>query len=282
MLLVLLLLGLLFAQPSFAQETPTTITATITPTETPSPIPTPTPDPNIALFLQYQTDYLYQRDLFQASYLDYTQKKQVHTKYGTITTQKDKIDATKKTLIDRNNMMRAYTIALRTKLNLNRQINPIITQKNQIELSKWESWFDEQNSVIPALNNESDITKWSQEFTNKLIVIKQYWYTALVQDEVNLRQITLKDLKELSAIVQTSLSSTNPEIQQWLTSLPIKSDLVDTSLRNAVNATLKPQDQNQFNNFYPDAKEEISKANSYLLEINNNLKSIVIKFGQKN
>jgi len=287
MILALLIFLLPLTQPVFAQDvsiTPETATAspTLSVTNTPTPLPTPTPDPNIALFQQYQKDFLFQRDLYQSSYLDYTQKKQVHTKYGTITTQKDKIDATKKVLIDRNNMMRAYTIALRTKLNINKSINSTDTEKDQIELSKWESWFDEQNSVIPALNNESDISKWSQSFSNKLISIQQFWYTALVQNETNLRQITLSNIKNLASEIQSSLQTSNPEVQQWLTSLPIKSDLVDTSLTNAANKTLVKQDLTRFNNFYPSAKTELSKANSYLLEMDNNLKSIITKFGPQN
>ena len=287
MILALLIFLLPLTQPVFAQDvsiTPETATAspTLSVTNTPTPLPTPTPDPNITLFQQYQKDFLFQRDLYQSSYLDYTQKKQVHTKYGTITTQKDKIDATKKVLIDRNNMMRAYTIALRTKLNINKSINSTDTEKDQIELSKWESWFDEQNSVIPALNNESDISKWSQSFSNKLISIQQFWYTALVQNETNLRQITLSNIKNLASEIQSSLQTSNPEVQQWLTSLPIKSDLVDTSLTNAANKTLVKQDLTRFNNFYPSAKTELSKANSYLLEMDNNLKSIITKFGPQN
>lgn len=279
MLLALLFFLLIPAQSVFAQNASSSAQAA-TPSAT--SIPTPTPDPNIALFAHHQTDFLFQRDQYQSAYLDYTQKKQVHTKYGTITTQKDKIDATKKALAGRNSMMRAYTIALRTKLNLTKSINPTDTEKDQIELSKWESWFDEQNAVIPALNNESDISKWVSDFQKKMIDIQQSWYTALVQDETNIRQTTLSNIQSLAADIQSSLQTSKPEVQEWLTSLPIKSDLVNTSLNNAISQTIRPQDQTRFNNFYPSAKAELSKANSYLLEMNNNLKSIITKFGSQN
>jgi hypothetical protein len=279
--MILSLLIILLFTPASALAQDASISAqTATPSAT--SIPTPTPDPNIALFLQYQTDYLFQRDQYQSAYLDYTQKKEVYTKYGTITTQKDKIEATKVALISRNNMMRAYTIALRTKLNINKFIDPTDTEKVQIELSKWESWYDEQNSVIPALNNESDISKSSRDFQKKLISIQQFWYIALVQNEANLRLITLGDIQQLATTIQTSLQQSQPEVQQWLTSLPIKSDLVNTSLSNAINLTTRQQDQTKFSNFYPSSKSELSKSNSYLLEMNNNLKSIITKFGSTN
>jgi hypothetical protein len=260
-----------FAQDSSVSATPATPTATI--------IPTPTPNPAIALFAQYQNDYNYQRDLYQKAYLEYLNKKNIYTKYGTITTQQEKFDATKKALSARNNTLRAYLIALRVDLDKYKTVNSTETEKLQIELSKLESWCLEQNLIIDSLNNEDDVKKWIEgQFVPNFITIQQVAKTALVLHENNQILTILNNLKNLSSDIK-SATQNNPTVQSLLSSMPIKYDLVTTSTKNAYDLTqTKQYPGSPFNDFYPNSKKEITKAQGYLVEIQNSLKSIVNKY----
>lgn len=273
---ILLLFFFVFTSPVHAQES--TISAQAI-TLTPTIIPTPTTNPKVALFEQYKNDYLFQRDLYQKTYIDYTAKKQVHTKYGTLTTQLDKFNATKNTLLIRNKMLKTYLTALRVDLDKYKTASPVETEKNQINLSKWEDWFNEQNLIITAYNNDADIAKWVQNFNKQYVLIQKDIYTALVQHQINSKIQTLNEIKLLAMEIQNSPKN-SIENQEWFSNLPIKSDLVMSSLKNAIDLTNKKQTFNKFIDFYLDSSKELNIANNYLTGILKDLKSIVIKFNQ--
>jgi hypothetical protein len=267
----LLILFLLFTSPLHAQDASPS-TSEVTPTV----LPTPTP----RLFDQYQKDYLFQYDLYQQAYLKYVDKKKVYTKYGTITTQKEKFAAAIEAIDVRNKAIKSYLMALRELLDDYTQADLTTTSKNQIELEKWESWYNEQLFVVPAINNEDDLRKWVETFKINFPLTQQVIYTALIQHESNLRKLGLNQLQDIAQDIQSS-ANIRPESQQWVSSLAVKSDLVNTSLANAYNLTKKKQNQAKFSNFYPDAKLELSKSAGYLREISGDLKLIIIKFIQK-
>ena len=150
-------------------------------------------------------------------------------------------------------------------------------EKVQIDLSKWESWTNEQITVIPALNNDSDVTRWATDFKNQYPVIQRAIYSALVQHEANLRQTTLIQIQSIADSIKTN-AKIQPESQQWISTLAVKSDLVNTSINNSINYTQRSQNQGRFSNFYPYSRLELSKANNYLIEIIGDLKLIVTKF----
>lgn len=268
----LILLFLITSKPVFAQDASTSAsTATASATATPAP----------RLFLQYQKDYLFNYDLYQQAYLKYTEKKQVYTKYGTITTQKDKFIAAIDAINARNKTLKSYLLALRVMLDDYKTTNPTETEKAQIELSKWEAWFNEQFTVVPALNNQDDLNNWITTFNINYVNVQQAIYTALVRNEVNLHQLTLNSLQQVAQDIKNN-PDIKPESEQWINTLTVKSDLVSTSLGDAMSLTVKKNNQiNKFDDFYSSAKISMTKANDYLREITTDLKLIVNKFYKK-
>jgi hypothetical protein len=242
------------------------------PTESVARLPTPTPD----LVAQYFTDLSFQQNQYQKDYLDYVAKSKVHTTYRTITTQKERLDATRLVLITRNNLLKTYLMYLRVLLAKHSGSSPTETERLQIELSKWEAYFDEQNSIVTSLNNESDITVWSADFAQKYITVQQLLYTTLVQHEINQRTEVTAMLQSLTNQIQNS-GKINSDIQ-WFSDLPIKFDLVAQSLsKSAATSVTRQNNPTRFYNFYPDAKLELNKAKNYLAQIATDLKVIVIK-----
>lgn len=245
---LLILLGLLTSKICFAQDA----------------------SPSATLFSQYQTDYLHWRDLYNQSYLVFIDKKNTHTKYQTLTTKQERLDAAIKTFITRNTMLVSYLRALRAALEISQPQNPTDTEKVQIEISQTENWLNEQNTILSSINNDNDVDRWVEEFKNKHIEIQQFIYTALIQNEINSRT---KILNDIIALNQSLSIPTN-------ISLPVKSDLIKSALKAALATTQKKQNANRFNNFYPEAKQEIIKADSYLAELLSDLKAIIIKRSQ--
>ncbi|MBP6989580.1 hypothetical protein KBB48_02300 [Candidatus Shapirobacteria bacterium] len=231
------------------------------------------------LYSQYRTDYLYQQSQYQKNYLDYLNKKDVYIQYRTISSEKDKIVATKNVLYSRNLMLKSYLMALRVGLDKYKSINPNDTEKSQIEIKKWEDWTDEQNLIIPNFNNTSDIQNWAKTFQSRYIEIQKVIYSGLTQANINLRLYNLNEIKLLADTIKSDQNNPDPT-NDWFASYPVKSDLILKSFQNA--STLRNQNQKGrfFSNFYPEVKVEINKADGYLKNLLTDLKSIAIKLNQ--
>ena len=228
---------------------------------------------------QYRQDYSFQVSEYQKKYIDYIDKKEIYTKYRTITSKKDKIDAAKSALIARNTMLKSYLLALRVNFDSFKTLSGITTQKIQIELSRWEDWCQEQNLIIDNLNSQNDISSWVDDFQTKYIPIQTVIYTALTQNQINQRLLSLELIKKLAENLKAN-PQTGDLLNDWLNSLPVKSDLVSAKLKNAQNLTQTKQLSNRFINFYSNAKTELNEADRYLQNMLSDLKAVAIKLNQ--
>ena len=230
-------------------------------------------------FSQYQSDYLYQYNLYQQTYSKYHEKDQVYDKYQTITAQKEKIATAKDALIARNHTLKSYFLALQSLLEEQKSAHPSETQTLQDNLAQWEQWLDDQTSIISAIDDQESLQTWVTDFKSKYIEIQQLEYSSLVQHEINLRQQTLNQIQSLANDIKNN-PQIKPESQQWISTLADKSSLVSQNLSKALTLTQKKQVSTRFSNFYPSAKTELSSAQNYLKEITTDLKLIVSRFYQ--
>jgi hypothetical protein len=259
-----ILLFLIFVSPIRAQE----VTAAASPTTTP-----------VDLFKQYQDDYLYQYNLYQQTYSIYLEKKQVYKKYGTATTQNEKLLAAKETINARNRMFKSYLMALRVMLDVYKTADFSQTETDQNNLKDLEIWFDQQIPIVSAVSNDHDLQSWVNDFVIKYKLIQQSIYTALVQDEANLRWLTLNQSQTLMQNIKN-----NPHLitdsQQWLQSYTDKSTLTTNAINAAMALTKKNQTGTRFANYYPSAKDNFKLARKNLTGIVGDLKLIIIRFYQ--
>jgi len=123
--------------------------------------------PSAQLFNQYQSDYLYQYNLYGQAYADYSDKKQIFAKYGTVTTQNDAFLAAVTAINARSRVFESYLMALRVILDNYRDANPVQTAADQAQLSSWESWFSDQITVVSAITNTHDLQIWIKTFQGK-------------------------------------------------------------------------------------------------------------------
>ena len=233
----------------------------------------------VSLFNQYQSDYVYQYNLYQQAYSKYTEKSQIYAKYKTITTQKDKISTAISAINARNLTLKSYFMALRVLLDQSKSANPDTTQAIQDKLSLLENWITDQSAIILTLDDLDKLQQYATSFQKKYIEIQQIVYTALVQNEVNLRQLTLNELQSLTDIIKNN-PQIKPESQQWIATLSTESDSVSFSLTNALNLTKKEQFTTNFINFYPSSQDQLNNAQNRLIKITSDLKLIVNRFYQ--
>lgn len=229
------------------------------------------------LFTQYRKDYLFLRDEYQKNYLNFLNKKNVYIQYRSITSEQDMIESSKAVLFSRNKMLKSFLMTLRIGLDKYKTINSVNTEKNQIQLSKWEEWLDEQNLIIPNFTNSSDIKEWATLFKSRYLEIQNAFYQALTQAEVNLRLYNLNEIKLLAEEINLDPKSNN-DTEDWFANFPVKSDLVKKSLEAATTLAQKPQKGKTFNNYYPEVRVQTQKADSYLKSLLADLKAITIKF----
>lgn len=254
----------------------------LAPTDTPAPTPTPTPifptptiHPGRDLYSQYKTDYLFLRDNYQRDYLTYIDKSRIYTKYGTVISQKEKLDAAQTALISRNKMFGAYLQTIRTQLDIYQHSAPTDTEALKIDLARYESWFNEQTQILLSINNVTDMDTWAKEFRPKYISIQTLVYNSLIRIEINSMLEALSQIKILADTIRPHTTN-----QGWVSTLEVKTDLVRQSLNNALETGKVKQNQNRFSDFYPDAQKQLTKARDYLSDINNDLKIVVIKYYQ--
>jgi len=224
-----------------------------------------------------KTDYLYQYDLYNQSYQVYNEKKQINLKYNTIATQKELFTATINSINARNFALKTYLIALQIDLNKYIALDTESTQKLQNELLKWENWLESQQKVVNNINSDQDLKKWAELFQQKYPQIQNAIYSALSQNEINLRLQTLSKIQLLASNIKVD-PKIKPQSLQWLDSLTSKSEKITKNLQNAKAIYQKNLDQQKFTNFYPDIKFEINSATSTLKEATNDLKLTIVKF----
>jgi len=176
-------------------------------------------------------------------------------------------------------MLKSYLLALRVNLDTFKSSAPTTVSKIQIELSRWEDWCQEQNLIIGNLNSQNDINNWVDSFKTKYISIQTVIYTALTQNQINQRLLSLDLIKKLSDNLKND-PKTGDQLNDWLNSLPVKSDLVVSKLKNATDLTQTKQLSNRFVNFYSDAKNKLIDADRYLQNMLSDLKAVAIKLNQ--
>lgn len=211
------------------------------------------------LYTQYRTDYFYQRDLYQKDYLDYLNKKDTYAQYGSLTAEKDKINSTKNVFLSQNLMLKSYLMTLRVTLPN--------SPNRQNELQKLEDWLSTQNQEIPNLNSTVSLKDWAKTFRTQYVSIQKELYTSLIQSQIDRRLKTLAEVKILA-------SSANIE---WSSDFTDKENKIKQSFQLAIDTSNHSQREDQFSDFYPDAKDNLDQGDKYLRSLISDLKSTIIK-----
>ncbi|MFA6007673.1 MAG: hypothetical protein WC784_03475 [Candidatus Shapirobacteria bacterium] len=220
------------------------------------------------LYTQYRTDYLYQRDQYQQNYSNYLNKKNIYLQYGTTATEKDKIDATKAVFLSRNSLLKDYLMALRVALNQNSNYSDNTTDI-QTKLQDNEKWLDTQNQLIPDLNSSIALSNWVQTFKTHHVSIQTIANTALLQYQINLRLNTLDNIEKLANSAQID----------WTDTYNNQSETIKSLFSEAYALTQQVQREDEFTDFYPEAKDYLNQSDIKLKNLISDLRSYLVKKG---
>jgi hypothetical protein len=218
------------------------------------------------LYTQYRTDYLYQRDQYQQNYSDYLNKKSIYLQYGTTSAQKDQNDATKIVFLSRNSLLKAYLMTLRVALDQNSNYSSN-TANIQAKIQDLEKWLDTQNQLIPNLNSSADLSNWAKTFKTQNVSLQSWTTTAIIQSQINLRLLTLDEIKKLADTAQID----------WSDTYNFQSDQIKSLLQLAYATSQRYQRIEEFSDFYPEAKIYLNQSDTHLKNLISDLRSYLIK-----
>lgn len=108
-----------------------------------------------SVFAQKEADdYNYQYQKYQETYKVFTTSRDAYTQFKTLESREEAIAATKNFILQRNNVLRSYFLALKLKL---RTTSGVVSTQRQAELvsrlDKEVIWLENENNQVNGLNS---------------------------------------------------------------------------------------------------------------------------------
>lgn len=192
-----------------------------------------------AVFASQETDdYSYQSEQYQQVYKEFTVARDSYLKYQTLESKETAITATKNLILKRNDLIRAYYLALKWKLRSTPGVVSTERQSQLIsQLDQQVIWLENESKQVQALDNPSldDLFILSDRVENKKIDFSLLSYqslfaimlgkanniqtesvglTSLLSDKVNrLDATSAGQLKEWIKTVENTNYSSQQEIE---------------------------------------------------------------------
>ncbi len=232
------------------------------------------------LIPQYQTDLSYQQDLYNQSYDLFLHKKTVHQQYNSIATEKELIDAIKKTTQYRNSLLIAYLNLITAKLDIYKsQDSSPNTSKIQNVLNQQNIWLQNQPTKITSISNKSQLDQYNQQFSQSYKQIQQYINNALIQSQVNHQNLIISQIKNLLLKIKAS-PNFDSQAQNWI--VEIESQLNDSTdfISQALLQvkTDNPESYTDYSDLYQETKPYLDSSKQNLFKVIENISGVIKKF----
>ena len=232
------------------------------------------------LIPQYQTDLSYQQDLYNQSYDLFLQKKTVHQQYNSIATEKELIDAIKKTTQHRNSLLVAYLNLITAKLDVYKsQDSSPYTSKIQNVLNQQNLWLQNQSTKVTSISNKLQLDQYNQQFSQNYKQIQQYINNALIQNQINHQNQVISQIKNLLLKIKAS-PNFDSQAQNWI--VEIESQLNDSTdfISQALLQvkTDNPESYTDYSDLYQEAKPYLDSSKQNLFKVIENISGVIKKF----
>jgi len=226
---------------------------------------------------EYFNDVSYQQDLYNQSYDLYLGKKQIHSQYNSITTEKELLDTIKTALTNREILLSSYLLHLRASMDTYKPISPDLTGQVQQQLLNHNLWLTNQSKQIDKIQNKIQLDDYNQTFFQRYIQIQTSMATSRIQNQINHQQSVVNQIKDL--ILQLKAEHRlDQQAQNWISQIDTNLQTCQLYLAEAYKETQTKQNTRKFNDFYPDAIDQISKSKQILTKIILDLQSLLKKF----
>jgi hypothetical protein len=234
-------------------------------------------------------DYTYNYDIYRRANSEYESFRLQYIQYQTLTAQENAREATVRMLQARDEVVKTYLTALRTRLS---ETGGILDDKraslnSQIDASVL--WFAEDKDKIPSAGSLDDLVKDSDEAAAYYTEKEYLLYDTLVSISIGkiafIREKQGEVLEEIKAKVgeiRTNGDKDTAVLERWI--LDTENRLTRSREKEVEALELMPKlkgTQGKLNlKFYDDVLFKLSESSQYLKDANSYMKEIVneIKF----
>jgi hypothetical protein len=226
---------------------------------------------------QQMEDYLYQYDKYRESHDDFTVAKDKYIQYKTLQAKDESIAATKALILQRYQVLRAYFLALKSKLNATPSVVGLEYRAELLSrLDREINWFENQAQEVSQVKNPSldDLFILSDRLEDKEEDLKSISYqilsTVLLGKLRNLyaESVVIKD--NLAFQINSADDATRAaEMEYWLREVENKNYFVQKEIETAegIQIVLKAKTrEQQMVKEYQELKKVLENAKKYLNE----------------
>ena len=238
-------------------------------------------------FTQANNDYLYNYNLYRTAHTEYLTAKQQYLAYKTLTAKETAQEKTLKMFQARDQALRTYLIALRTKLKETAGVS--VYEKNivSLRLNNEITFYESNRSRLSSAGSIPDLVKISEEAQERYqeteIVAYQTLGTILAGKENTLLekiQTQIDQLEEKIAQVRQEGMIETSLLERWL--LEARNRLTWSKEKQytaqSLLANLKTREQNKAK-VYHDAQLNFIESHQYLKEASSYLLEIIREVG---
>jgi hypothetical protein len=226
---------------------------------------------------QYRDNVSYQQDLYNQSYDLYVEKKQIHSQYNSIATEKELINVIKNTLAYREDLLSTYLLLLRSSMEEYKPISIDITNSLQQQLFEHQVWLKNQSKQISLIQNKNQLDDYNQSFSQQYIQIQISIDQARVQKHINHQQTIIKRVKNLILSLKAE-QGLDQQAQNWINQVESDLQTCQQHLDLADQETQTKQHGRVFKEFYKDSLAEINKSKTILNKTIQDLQGLIKKF----
>jgi hypothetical protein len=227
-------------------------------------------------------DYIYNYNLYRSTHLEYVTKKSGYQTYGTLTSQTEALEATRKMLLQRDKAFETYLTAIRMKLKEETGVESYKQNLYFLKLDDEVAWLKNHQSLLSSPSTIEDLIKESSRLETRFPDVQIINYQALgvilEGKEIGLRE-EIKQLIYLTEKKIVEIRDSGEETQvleRWL--LEAKQKVVLSEQKQAEATTLlsgiKPRDTDKLTK-YDQARRLFEESNQYLKEAISFLKEII-------
>ena len=234
-------------------------------------------------------DYTYNYDIYRRANSEYESFRLQYIQYKTLTAQENAREATVRMLQARDETVKTYLTALRTRLS---EAGGILDDKrgslnSQIDASVL--WFSDHKDKIPSAGSLDDLVKDSDEAAEYFLEKEYMLYDSLVTISIGKiafirekQDTTLGEIKAKVSEIRASGDKDTAVLERWI--LDTENRLTRSREKEIEALELMPKlkgNQNKINlGIYENILFKLSESHQYLKDANSYMKEIIneIKF----
>lgn len=223
-------------------------------------------------------DYLYQFDLYRQTYSDFTIAKNEYEKFGSLTSQATALTKTSSMLSQRDQLIRAYLLLLREKLNEDKGLADTQKLTYRTLMSNEITFLDQHSTLVGSIGSLEDATNVSRELESHYAVLGSSMRQTIVG--VSLGQLSIlarqfdQTLADVKALVSSSRASFTPQkqatIDRWMLQITNTRSLYQQKIDSisTTNAQMKGSSIDSLDETFRQLKRDLGQAKLYLMEGN--------------